>query len=548
MMFFRKYRQALHARQYRLLDNINSAVFVITAEGDIVYYNTALVDIFENIKTWLPFNNIAKLSSYNFFDFYLDPDKQRRKCTTGASFPVTSLLDIGNEIIFTHIAPLKKYSRDNRLIVTWQLVTREKNQERWEAVVEEQIGNVSEELSSASNELLKESLNMQETAESSSNHALEATSFLKSITDSIMAVAVDVTSSSANINIIAENVDENRNMNEAALAQSQDAREQITVLEELASSISVTVQLIQEITAQTHVLSLNANVEAARAGQAGAGFAVIANEIGALAKQTGTMSQTITQNVEHIRGTIPLSLNSIKTVESMVQEMNSTTISIHDLMEKETAKMETIKQRMDVASANSEQIIQRMDEIVGYSNNSLLQIETNRSIGDKIESIADLFNVIVGRFKGERIVTPNDIYHLLAIIENLVLGVVESQFTSETVERAKNISVQRFTGKKPKDVLKTSMENYQLLLKVEHLPPEDLLFPKGMVTPTQTYSFLLKMLGTVEKVLVKKKCTTIDQLKIIRPVTGMSPDHAYGLAYKIQQILQSIVTGIRAVR
>jgi len=545
MNFFLKIFRKLKSRHYPLLDNVDASILIIERNGEIVFYNSQMNTLFGKIKTWLPIDTVEGLYSYNYFELYLDARKQREICAVATPFSLNSVLDIGNEIIAVHIEPLFGNEKNARLIVTLKQVTREKNQERWEHVVEEQIENVSRELSSASNKLIESSAAMQITAKNNSTHAGDATSFLKEVTGSVIRVAEDVTHSSSNIHTIAGNVAESREMNKKALTLAQETRQHIIELSEMADSISSMVQTIQEITAQTHILSLNANVEAARAGDAGAGFAVIANEVGTLAKQTGAMSKKITGSVEQIHKNIPLSLHAIKTVEEMVQTLNDTTTSISDLMGQEKGLMNSIKQQMDAARESSEQINRRMEEIVEYSGNSLLQIETSQSIGKEIDSIAGLFNLIINRFKDERIITPNDIYHLLTIIQQLIYAYAEKEFSAQLLDTLQDIPVQSFKGKKPADVLKVSTENYKLILSLNDLPPDEVLFPRGIVTPTQTYNFLLKLLDTLEKILVKKNYSNIRQLKISPPVTGKNPDHVYGIADKIQIMLKKIATTSR---
>ena len=548
MNFFLKFFRKIKSRHYPLLNNVDASILIIERNGDIVFYNSQVQVIFEKIKSWLPIDTVEGLSSYNYFDLYLDAQKQRESCAAATSFPLNSMLDIGNEIIAAHISPLSSNEKKGRLIVNLKLLTREKNQERFEHVIEEQIENVSRELSSASNKLIEFSAAMQITAKYNSAHAGDATSLLKEVTGSVIRVAEDVTHSSANIHTIAGDVAKSREMNKKALALAQDTRQHIIELSELANSISNMIQTIQEITAQTHILSLNANVEAARAGAAGSGFAVIASEVGTLAKQTGAMSREITGSIEQIHKTIPVSLHAIKTVEEMVQTMNDTTISIFDLMGLEKGLMDGIKQQMDAAGESSAQITQSMEEIAEYSSNSLLQIETSQSIGKEIDSIAGLFDLIISRFKDERIVSPNDIFHLLTVIQQLIFAYIEKKFSAQLLDTLQEISVQSFKGKKPTDVLRTSIEIYQLILSMSNLPPDEVLFPKGIVTPTQTYNFLLKLLDTLESILRKERGVNVRQLKLSPPVTGRTPDHVYGVAYRMHMILKKLESNSRNYR
>ena len=105
----------------------------------------------------------------------------------------------------------------------------------------------------------------------------------------------------ASVNEIAGGASQASVVADRALASTRAAASSATTLGEASSEVGHVVALITSIAEQTNLLALNATIEAARAGASGSGFAVVANEVKELARQTSEATDVIRERVEGIQ-------------------------------------------------------------------------------------------------------------------------------------------------------------------------------------------------------------------------------------------------------
>lgn len=139
---------------------------------------------------------------------------------------------------------------------------------------------------------------------------------------------------------------------------------------EAARNIAKDIEAINELVMQTNILSLNASVEAARAGDQGKGFGVVAREVGRLADQTretaDNINSTASQSIEHAEASSELLnevLPKIKRTIELVKEITTASIEQNSGAEQINSAITDLNKVTQENAANAEEIAANSEEL-----------------------------------------------------------------------------------------------------------------------------------------------------------------------------------------
>jgi len=144
----------------------------------------------------------------------------------------------------------------------------------------------------------------------------------------VATVAVSTDELSASIHEISSRLAAATEIVTSATQTAGDTEQMVFRLAKSAEHIDSIAGLIRSIAEQTNLLALNATIEAARAGEAGRGFAVVASEVKGLAIQTAKATEEISGQISEVQSSTGLAVDRIKSIVGVMAEIDRATAEI----------------------------------------------------------------------------------------------------------------------------------------------------------------------------------------------------------------------------
>jgi methyl-accepting chemotaxis protein len=249
------------------------------------------------------------------------------------------------------------------------------------------LGRIADQMAAASTQLAGAADQASRRADSAAAASGEASGNVRDI-----ASAAEELSSS--VMEIDRQVSHSNTIAAKAVGEAERTNAEIKALDEAAKRIGDVVKLITAIAEQTNLLALNATIEAARAGEAGRGFAVVASEVKALAGQTAKATEEISAQIAGLQQATVRSVDAIGTIQRTIREVGDITATIAAAVTEQGAATREIARSADIASKRTVETVEEVGRVSEATADTRGNAET-------VKAVADDLGAVAGRVRGQ---------------------------------------------------------------------------------------------------------------------------------------------------
>lgn len=240
---------------------------------------------------------------------------------------------------------------------------RAKQIESLTAEFDQQVSLMLETVSGASTELESASQSMATIADQTLSQAGSVAAASEQASVNVQTVAAATEQLTASIGVIGQRVSESASIATEATEQAEQTSRAVVGLDEAAQKIGQVIQLIDDIAEQTNLLALNATIEAARAGEAGKGFAVVASEVKALAEQTGKATDEISSQIAQMQSETTRTVDAIHAIRSTIERVSDIGAEIAASVEEQNAATMEISSNVQQAAAGTQEVNENISTV-----------------------------------------------------------------------------------------------------------------------------------------------------------------------------------------
>jgi methyl-accepting chemotaxis protein len=209
---------------------------------------------------------------------------------------------------------------------------------------------------------------------------------------------------SASIKEISGQADQSKDVSDRAIQQVLRARQVMQEVADSAQAVTQIVNVIAEIARQTNLLALNAAIEAARAGDAGRGFGVVASEVKELANQTRSSTKDIAERIESVSASVERGGKAVEDISAALEQLAGYVNSISSAIYEQNAVTTEIARGAEQGVASVRAVVENFSVIrdrVGEFERSARELgQVSAMVSGAARDVDDQVRVHIERIEG----------------------------------------------------------------------------------------------------------------------------------------------------
>ncbi len=261
------------------------------------------------------------------------------------------------------------------------------------------VGDSSTRLAAASQQLSGAAEGMRQNAQTAAGQADEVVTSAGAVASSVDTVATGSSQMESAIREIAHNATEAARIAGQAVSVAENTTKTVGKLGDSSQEIATVIKLINGIAEQTNLLALNATIEAARAGEAGKGFAVVASEVKELAQETARATEDISKRVEAIQADTAGAVDAISQISTVIGEINDFQATIAAAVEEQTATTNEMNRNVAEAASGTQGIAAAISGLAAGTQETNQRVADAQSAAGELARMSGELQEAVGRFR-----------------------------------------------------------------------------------------------------------------------------------------------------